>query len=310
MTNRELVLRLIGSEPGLTDRQIRERTGIQPHQQVNQICRQLVTEGVTTRVPGPDGLIRNYPVRVGEPQRHTSPVFRVAAAPRRRQRPGARSSSGESTRLPSLSIDQTLFVIPCSGEKRGGNSGHHGRSIIEELPEPLASELVTARRRNAAKARVDRTRRWAIDRYAGTLYTSAGPGLNSLREQGAALAILSGGYGLVLPEEPIGWYDCRFAPGMWPNYLVERCLSSYVEASDIRRVVGIVSGSTTYATVLRRTRWPRSVEAFLLSPESVPGAMVKAPRAQGEALFEISMHGSLGDQWRSSDGLRMAVMRL
>jgi hypothetical protein len=174
----------------------------------------------------------------------------------------------------------------------------------------LGAELAITRERNAARARVDDTRRSAMDRYAGTLYTSAGSALKSLKEQGARLAILSGGYGLVLAEESIGWYDCRFQPGMWPNHLVERCLSSYAEASDVRRVVGLVSGSTNYATVFRRTYWPQSVEVFLLTPESVPGAMVKAPRAQGEALGEISTHGSLRDQWTSSDGLQMEVTRL
>ena len=70
------------------------------------------------------------------------------------------------------------------------------------------------------------------------------------------------------------------------------------------------SASTNYAAVFRRTGWPDDVDAFLLSPESVPGAMVKAPRAQGEALAEIAATGSLGAEWRSSDGLKMEVTRL
>ena len=41
MTNRERVLAVIRERPGLTDRQIREATGITPHQQVNGICRRL-----------------------------------------------------------------------------------------------------------------------------------------------------------------------------------------------------------------------------------------------------------------------------
>lgn len=62
MTNRERVLALIRSNPmGLTDSEVREGTGIQPHQQVNQICRTLEQAGCTKRVEGPKGRIINIP---------------------------------------------------------------------------------------------------------------------------------------------------------------------------------------------------------------------------------------------------------
>ena len=54
MTNRERVLALLRSElVGLTDSEIRERTGTQPHQQVNQICRSLARAGLIERRAGP-----------------------------------------------------------------------------------------------------------------------------------------------------------------------------------------------------------------------------------------------------------------
>ena len=45
MTNREKILEPIQQEPGLTDTEIRERTGIIPHQQVNGICREVEGKG-------------------------------------------------------------------------------------------------------------------------------------------------------------------------------------------------------------------------------------------------------------------------
>ena len=52
MTNRERVLALLRTEPvGLTDSEIRERTGIQPHQEVNQVCRSLARAGLIKRAP-------------------------------------------------------------------------------------------------------------------------------------------------------------------------------------------------------------------------------------------------------------------
>ena len=63
MTNREQILALIQSNPtGLTDSEIRERTGIQPHQQVNQICRDLENMDLTKRIVGPRGHIINLPI--------------------------------------------------------------------------------------------------------------------------------------------------------------------------------------------------------------------------------------------------------
>ena len=62
MTNPERVLALIRSNPrGLTDSEIGERTGIQPHQQINRICRALEEEGRTRRATGSNGHIINIP---------------------------------------------------------------------------------------------------------------------------------------------------------------------------------------------------------------------------------------------------------
>jgi len=43
---------------------------------------------------------------------------------------------------------------------------------------------------------------------------------------------------------------------------------------------------------------------MLLSPEEVPGAMVKSPRAQGEALSRL-LRGEIDPSWVSSDGLHL-----
>ena len=66
MTNRERVLALIQSQPGLTDAEIVERTGITPHQQVNSICRELAIQGLTLRERGAEGRIVNKPGSTAE----------------------------------------------------------------------------------------------------------------------------------------------------------------------------------------------------------------------------------------------------
>lgn len=61
-SNREAILALVRSEPGLSDRELVARSGIEPHQQVNRICRILAGRGLIERVRGPRGVIVNNPL--------------------------------------------------------------------------------------------------------------------------------------------------------------------------------------------------------------------------------------------------------
>lgn len=149
----------------------------------------------------------------------------------------------------------------------------------------------------------------AIDRYDGTLYQVARSAIDELIRKGANVLILSGGYGIVLATEPIGMYDSEFRISMWPKRIVERCLATYAEKVALTKVVGVMSISTGYASVFRSTEWPSHLsQVLLVSPERrTDGAMLKAPRAQGEALVTIARSGELTKEWRSSDGLAMEV---
>lgn len=313
MTNRERVLALIRQkQAGLTDTEIRQRTGIQPHQQVNQICRRLHQQGLTERSPGPDGVLLNRP-RSG---------LQIDCEPRAsaRRRSGPQVRSHEPTPapyadgVPRLSLPDTLFVLPCSAEKRRGgqSSPSDNASMLRSLPRSLAAELKACRAGCAPSARLDESKRLpAAERYAGTLYQAAGNALDELSQAGADILIISGGYGVVHPLEPIGEYDHEFRNSMWPNRIVARCLAAYAEAVGARTVVGLLSGTTQYARVFRSTQWTERVEqAIHIRPQAVRGAMVKAPRALGEALRTISRDHRLLHDWTSSDGLQAHVDRL
>ena len=303
MTNVERVLALIRSSPGgLTDREIRERTGISPHQQVNQIGNRLAREGLTRREPDARGVLVNRPAV--DDERDPS----VPAVPRTKERDDGTPS------LLEMDLANALLVIPCSGGKRaGGAEGLNGSSILEFLPEELSDELRTVRRRNAVRCQVDESL-WmpAVERYCGTLYGSAGATFGRLRGSVAGVAIISGGYGVVLADEQIGWYEQRFDPAMWPDDLVARSLSGYAKAIGAGTVVGMFGATTHYAKAFRRAKWPAGVQdAWLVVPEPAGGgALVKVPRAIGEALAVIGSRGTLSAGWRSSDGLPARVMRI
>lgn len=310
MTNSDIILNLIrSSQTGFTDSEIRKRTGVEPHQQVNQICRHLAKRGIIRRERDANNRWINRSVFAGPGiAQHRGHCARPALRTQRSH------NEPRSTGLPGLDLSKTLFVIPCSGRKRpGGGGADRGESILDCLPSGLADELRMQRERNAPAVELNAARRLpATERYSGYLYEAAGARtFERLDDAGSRIAIISGGYGLVLGYERIGMYDQVFKGAMWPERLIQRCLATCAQVAETRTVVGLLSASTSYAKVFRGARWPAGVaQAFLLSPEPTCGAMVKAPRTQGEALAEIARSGHLLPGWRSSDGLGVAVTDL
>lgn len=308
MTNRNRILALIRDSPGLTDSEIRQRTGIEPHQQVNQIGRSLAADGLSKRVLGPDGLIINVPAPGA---RETDPIPPAFGQSMRTSSRGGQESLHPPTTTPfrELRFVDSMIVVPCSGAKSRGNATPKSKSVVEALPRDLARELSDRRRLNAVSANVDEsTLLPAAERYDGTFYTAGRSAIRNLADQGARVLMISGGYGLVLANESIGMYEQVFRPAMWPTRLIERCLGGFAEVNGVRQVIGVLSATTGYSTVFRRTRWPRQVdEVVLASPESTTGAMVKAPRAQGQWLAAFASSGRIPTSWSSSDGLHMEI---
>jgi len=75
-------------------------------------------------------------------------------------------------------------------------------------------------------------------------------------------------------------------------------------------VRAFVSQTTDYCRLVARTRWQGAgiTDTAIVAPEATRGAMVKAPRAQGEAIAAF-LAGGLNDDWQSSDGLRLHLSR-
>ena len=88
-------------------------------------------------------------------------------------------------------------------------------------------------------------------------------------------------------------------------------LRNYSRRFGIRSVRALVSLTTSYRKVIEATPWNKAGvgDVVILSPEAVPGAMVKAPRAQGEALVAL-VEGRLTSEWRSTDGLGLVIRRV
>lgn len=89
MTNARLIIHALRAGP-LTDTQLRLATGIEPHQQVNQICHRLQRRGIIRRVPGHNGILNELtgagpnltrPPERREITRGTAVPLPLAAAP-------------------------------------------------------------------------------------------------------------------------------------------------------------------------------------------------------------------------------------
>lgn len=124
-------------------------------------------------------------------------------------------------------------------------------------------------------------------RYTGRLYDSASNALTRAVQARQPIVIISGGYGLLLAEEPIGTYDWQFRRADWPHGLVEECLLAVAERIGVEGILGFCARTTGYADVVRgAAERTRDVEVVLVSPEmhGRGGAQVLVPRATGEAI--------------------------
>lgn len=310
-TNRERVLGAILDSPGLTDAELRVQTGVEPHQQVNQICRSLERDGLITRTPGSNGRIVNRarqasrgPIAPPLPAvRATEGHLAEEAKPRRwlRRRPkpaipsSVRPAPADVVTLPPPAT--VLVLFPCSGRKAPGGGAIGGPSVLDILPKDLRKELVLARKSIAVAAQLDEGQLLpAWQRYSGTLYNNASTAISSAVQRNQAMITLSGGYGLVLPAEPIGIYDREFKVADWPRGLLPRCLVAIAEQLQKREVVAFCARTTGYADLVRSTPWQRSgVHARLVSPvlSTSGGAQVLVPKVLGKSLLKYLTDGVL-----------------
>ena len=310
-TNANRILDLLERQPGLDDDELSCQSGIRPRQQVNQICRRLEQQCRLERRPTANGKIGNFPVRAT-----TVTITTQDEASNEAPRSSTRLSMATtpiSARTEIELLRNTLIVLPCSGKKT--QSAHAQISclpITAALPATLGRRLEEARGAILDRGGLDESALLpAWQRYDGLLYRSAEQPLANAIASGLHVLIISGGYGIVRACEPIGTYSMRLKLAHWPKGLLQEVLAAYAARHGLQTVRAFVSRSTDYYRVVRQTSWRAAgvKDALAIAPEATRGAMVKAPRAQGEALGAF-LAGRLDERWRSSDGLGLDVERI
>lgn len=210
-----------------------------------------------------------------------------------RRRENALSPDDGVQMLQGLIGSETLLLIPRSKTKRTGGDSENWESV------PWPSELLAARRQNRAIANVDERRLMpAWRRYDGGFYATAGDRLREAVAREAPLLILSGGYGLLRPEEPIGDYNKIMRLSDWPAGLLEDLLIGEAIRRNVSSILAFAASSSDYAKLVRRTSWEQAgVNAFLVTIEGAgKGASGKVPRRLGKA-FTCFWQGHPADRY-------------
>lgn len=204
---------------------------------------------------------------------------------------------------------RSLIVIPCSGGKAGEVSGrlvparvadfigHESRRLLEE-GQGLALTI--------PGTSVDRQSPLtpALDLYTGNPYRVEGfkDRVIDALAKGTHCLIVSGGYGLLRPEEPIHTYKAHIqqTARVW-RQRVPRVLADYVERNGIAEV--FIACSTPYASLLTREDYGTATVHWCI-PRVRPGegpALRVVPRRVGEAVIALIGAGMRPDaRWRMS----------
>ncbi|KLK91001.1 hypothetical protein AA309_22760 [Microvirga vignae] len=251
MSNEERILELLFAESGKDDDELSLRSGVKPRQQVNQICRRLEAKGLITRRLGPKGKILNYAVHSWET---AAPLNQALQA---RAKIGLDQIEAGKRGLLQCEPVRTLFLVPCSASKSDGGLPHStGPRLTDHLSEAVKTRLIQARQAVARRAYLnEELLRPALERYQGHFYQVAREKIREARGRGIHILIISGGYGALLPEEPIGNYEAAFSSNWWPKGLLSDVVQAYAAQHKILSVRAIVAASTTYQKAVASIDW-------------------------------------------------------
>lgn len=186
-------------------------------------------------------------------------------------------------------LRETLFILPCSRKKSPCHGVREaGPEITQHLPDDLARQLCDARAKVGKRAALnDSTMAPAWRRYNGYLYKAAKEALCKAVDRKTDVLIkedpkgsvkvsaelhviiLSGGYGVLLVNEPIGWYDIKLSLKCWPKCLLEDTIAAYTKRHCLKRMRALVAATSSYRLLAQQVDWRAAGvdDAVLLMPK-------------------------------------------
>jgi len=192
-----------------------------------------------------------------------------------------------------------LFLIPCSAGKNLYNessfSSEDEESIFDFLSTDAANRLTGGRAAVESIASIEQNAvsQYSLDLYDGFMYRTAGfksSILDFLRRGIGHLGIISGGYGLVLPNEKIFQYSCRLSDSkkIWLKHGLPYIVSEFAAVIKAKHIVGFFGGTTDYAKLIRKVCWLHddleSVRIYHPTPDGKGGYLQRTPTFLGKAV--------------------------
>lgn len=191
-----------------------------------------------------------------------------------------------------------LIIIPCSGEKQPSPPEavvpeNTESSVLHRLHE-TREHLLAGRTGMAGKTNLLSEKVAALDLYSGLMY-NASPQFRQLvwqarRDRIADSLILSGGYGLVLPDEFIHDYNQPMNLAYWKRHKIGEAIAEFIRLGGYRRVYAFLSPNS-YGRVMDLVPWAKLrlgglAEAGLFYVDVPPrsGAQHYVPSGLGEAV--------------------------
>ena len=181
-----------------------------------------------------------------------------------------------------------LFIVQCCSAKDGEQEiFSEQRSILDDLP-PTATQALIGLRRRVKSTYADKfwgKRLTSLALYTGHLYTGATKKLLHDPPADVRFLIMSGGYGLLRPDEIIEKYNVRMDQtySVWKAGL-PAILDAYLTSNGITSVHGIVSRTGSYKRILnaaQRGGVPLTMHALRYSGG---GALRAVPALQAKLL--------------------------
>ena len=192
-----------------------------------------------------------------------------------------------------------LIILPCSGDKDLTRipvfRPQDYVSLTALLPQSGAGLAAARVRIGVSHVEASSSQQTALDYYQGNLYKTPNlkPTIACQQRQGkAAFMIISGAYGLVLPNEPIQNYDHRLEYNEWKNAGLEAVIGEYLQVMSIDFVIGFLSRTTAYAkllcTIFAACQLPSHLTAGYIFPEwpGGGGAQKRVPSVLGQACLK------------------------
>lgn len=209
---------------------------------------------------------------------------------------------GKSLGSIELANKEMLILFPCSGAKQRNAITEvfdeaNEKKVIDYL-DTTREYLMAGRKGVSSYIDNDSPRMSALDRYSGSLYS-----VDNFRETVKAaylmknvhILIMSGAYGILLPNERIHYYERPIKAQYWKQNRLPDVIGEYIKKNNISHVYGFFSFSTDYMKIMKSINWNRLryianleiARTYYVDFRGTGGAQVIVPQTTGMLIVSF-----------------------